>query len=205
MIFFAFIHCVATTPDAVTVSCFSPKSVSPSENIGVSLLLPAWGAHISKNATTAVLRGGIEILQSTIHDKQRAAVLLLQGPLNLTRVDADSRIPTFAVSAVLENLLPNTTYHLKARASDDADYLQLIGWGPQASVNCSTTPEGLSIKTSERQTSSGPPILKNSSVESPFSNVSSRYLRVYRMTECQPTNYPDYLDNKVIELTQILA
>ena len=222
MILLAFIHYVVTTatpPGAVIVSCFPPKSLSPSKNIGVTLSLPEWGYNISKNATTAVLRGGIEIIQRTIHDKERAALLLLKGPLNLTRVDADSGIPTFAVSTVLENLQPNTTYQLNARASDDPDYLQLIGWGPHSSVNCSTTSESPSVATSELDTTSsdmepnGRPSSFTIGRPSSFTNnrpssfttpgletpagVPSRYLRVYRMTECQPTNYPDYLDNKV--------
>ena len=193
---------IATTsanPDPVAVSCFPPKSLSPSTHIDLTLSLPILGTNISENITSAVLRGGIEIIQNTIADKERAAVLLLQGPLNLTRTNTENG--TFSVSTVLANLQPNTTYILSARASDDADYLQLIGWGEHGPrVNCSTTPQSAKNNRFDREiSSSANPNRRFSNFSSVTGNLTSRYLSVYRMTECEPSSRPDYLDNKVTQ------
>ena len=186
-------------PGPVTVSCFLPKSLSPSTHIGLALSLPIWDTNVSKNTTAAVLHGGIEVIQSTIDDKERGAVLLLQGPLNLIRTNTENG--TFSVATVLANLYPNTTYSLSARASDDADYLQLIGWGENGPrVNCSTKPQSAESRRFDREISnSAKPNRNLSNFQSAIGNSTSRYLSVYRMTECEPFTRPDYLDNKVTQ------
>ena len=194
----AFIRLVATSasPGPVIVSCFRPKSLSPSTHIGLTISLPIWGTNISTNTTSAVLHGGIEVMQNAVDDRERGAVLLLQGPLNLTH--NGTKNGTFSVSTVLTNLNPNTTYYLSARASDDVDYLQLIGWGePGPGANCSTTPQ--SAKSGSEISSSVEPTRRRSNFQSAIDTVPSRYLPVYRMTECAPSNRPDYLDNKVTQ------
>ena len=199
MLAFTGITTTSTIPGPVIVSCFRPKSLSPSTHIGLTLSVPIWGTDISKNTTAAVLRGGIEVSQSTVDDIGRGVVLLLQGPLNLTRDNTTNG--TFAMSTVLANLNPNTTYYLSSRASDDTDYLQLLGWGEHGpGTNCSTTPRSAESRRVDREISSSvEPTLRRSNFQSAIATVPSRYLPVYRMTECSPLNRPDYLDNKVAQ------
>jgi hypothetical protein len=159
----------------------------------------AWaGAKVDQAACSVPSQSGVG-----------AAAVLLQGPLPVVVQPpvANSTVWTAVATGVLTSLRPATLYFITGRAADDFDYQSLAGWTPYAvGVICSTTASSHQDDDDDGGGDDDVVVIGgggssggNGSGGRPATALpqpaaaATRFLEVFRMTECQPANNPGAL------------
>ena len=111
------------------------------------------------------------------------AAKMVQGPLELYAVNAT----TASIRTTLPNLRPSTLYTITARANNDVDYMQFVGWGADsAAAICSTA---ATEPATGKQDHPDVPARVTDTV-SQTDPAPTRFVKFYRMTECSPRTRP---------------